>query len=568
MSTIRITALDELAEVPADSDVFALEDISAGVTKKVTAAHVRSGLASNAGLSAEVAAREAHEAASNPHSGSASTTALNLVDVAVTTHVADTDNPHDVTATQAGAIPATSGAATQYVTAASETAAGISELATLTEAVTGTDTARVPTVAAARQAQISLMRDSLGKFPGVIPPSLNLFCGDATSDAAPAGTFTRSTTGTRIGQAGLIETVAAGSVRREWDAGGDLRGWLIEESRTNLIPYSVDFTQSYWIKTNCTVASAATVSPDGTTMGSKIIESSDSVASSHYMGGASASVTVPAGSVTFSFFAKVAERSTVQVYMVDTTGIIGTQATFNLSTEIVTGASGSIKSYGNGWYRCSYTATAAAGACYGRIFLRNATSSSYIGDGSSGIFIWGTQIEASSFPSSYIPTASTAVARSADVWAIALANDWFNTTTGTLFIAGDTAPGLPPSGDAQVLAMLDDGTSSNRIYIYISSTGVVYCAVSISGASVANITIGAIDNAMPFNIALSWSPSFIHVSFNGGVVIGATLSSSISVTTFRLGLSVSGSSLWDGHIRHLAYFPAALSDTQLQAITL
>ncbi|MGD9610062.1 MAG: hypothetical protein AB7U59_11690, partial [Desulfovibrionaceae bacterium] len=72
--------------------------------------------------------------------------------------------------------------------------------ATSAQAVTGTSTTLANTPASARQAMLSLLRDSLGKFPGVTPPSLNLFCGDATSDAAPAGTFTRSTTGTRLGQ--------------------------------------------------------------------------------------------------------------------------------------------------------------------------------------------------------------------------------------------------------------------------------------------------------------------------------------------------------------------------------
>ncbi|MGD9610451.1 MAG: hypothetical protein AB7U59_13665, partial [Desulfovibrionaceae bacterium] len=191
-----LTAVDALA----DEDLLVAHDSSVGATRRTTVGAVRSGRATTDALAAEVAAREAHEAAANPHSGSAAAADLATVGAAVATHAARTDNPHAITAAQAGAIPATSGAATPYVIAASETAAGISELATLSEAITGTDTAKAVTAAAVRQAVLCWVRDSLGKFPGVTPPSLNLFCGDATSDAAPAGTFTRSTTGTRLGQ--------------------------------------------------------------------------------------------------------------------------------------------------------------------------------------------------------------------------------------------------------------------------------------------------------------------------------------------------------------------------------
>lgn len=63
------------------------------------------------------------------------------------THVASTANPHGVTAAQANAIPATTGAATAYVSTATESAAGIVELATTAEAQAGTDTSRAVTPA-------------------------------------------------------------------------------------------------------------------------------------------------------------------------------------------------------------------------------------------------------------------------------------------------------------------------------------------------------------------------------------------------------------------------------------
>jgi hypothetical protein len=532
MPTIRITALTELAETPADSDVFALEDISAGTTKKVTSAHVRAGLASNAGLSAEVSAREAHEAAANPHSGSASTTALGLVDTAVSTHVARTDNPHSVTAAQVGAIPATSGAATPYVSAASETAAGISELSTLAEAVTGTDTARVVTVAAARQAQISLTRDTLGKFPGIIPPSLNLFCGNSTSDTAPTGTFTRSTTGTRLGQAGLIETVAAGSVRREWDASGNLLGWLIEESRTNVVLYSRDLTNAAWVKTNC----AASLSQTGI----------DGVASSASLLTASADAATCLQSIT------LASSSRFQTaYLKRITGSGAVSMTMNGGTTW-TDITASLST--TAWTRVSIPAQTLTNPSVG---FKLATS----GD---AIAVDGVQNEAGAFTTSVIFTTSAAVARAADVWTKTLDTSWFNQSSFTLFLRAYVDHN-PTDG---YLLLVDDGSISNRIQIVFGSTRNID-AFLIVGSSIIARTVFVNTSSGHFRIALSFSNSKLSLCVNGNNVSSASCTSIFGAfTSLKICEWFTGTTQLNGCISHLSYFPTALSNTQLQSITL
>ena len=396
--------------------------------------------------------------------------------------------------------------------------------------------AKVATPATVRQAVLSLMRDSLGKFPGVTPPSLNLFCGDATSDAAPVDTFARSTSGTRFGQTGLIETVAAGNVRREWDATGNLLGWLLEDSRTNVVLYCRDLTNAVWTKTNCTSALSQT-GIDGAASSASLLTAT--------AGAATCLQTITLASSTrfqTAFLKRITGSGAVSMTMDG--GTTWTDITAQLSTTA--------------WTRIAIASQTLANPSVG---FKLATS----GD---AIAIDGVQNTAGTYQTSFILTTSSAVARASDVWTHTVASSWFKSEAGTLFIAGDTAPGLPPSGASQVLAMLDDGTSSNRIYIYRAPTGALYCAISISGTTAANITIGTIENSMPFKLALSWSSSFVHISLNGTTVIGPSIALSIILTTLRLGLSISGSALWNGHIRHLAYFPVALSDTQLQAITL
>jgi len=76
----------------------------------------------------------------------------------------------------------------------------------------------------------------------------------------------------------------------------------------------------------------------------------------------------------------------------------------------------SIEDYGNGWYRASITYDVSSGASTPDIYIQTAfnDATSYQGDGTSGIYIYGAQIEAGSYPTSYIPTYGTSASRAAD----------------------------------------------------------------------------------------------------------------------------------------------------------
>lgn len=200
------------------------------------------------------------------------------------------------------------------------------------------------------------------------------------------------------------------------------KGLLVEGARTNLLTYSEQFDNAAWTKANLnTTGTPAWVNvataPDGTLTADKLIEDANNT--SHF---ANQNVTVVnGGTYTYSIYAKAAERSYLAIYCINTAASLNTF--FNLSNGTVVstsaGATSSIVSVGNGWYRCSVTTTTTAvtSGIYPGISA-NGTTATYLGDGTSGIFVWGAQIEAAAWASSYISTTNLAASRVADTFTL------------------------------------------------------------------------------------------------------------------------------------------------------
>jgi hypothetical protein len=150
----------------------------------------------------------------------------------------------------------------------------------------------------------------------------------------------------------------------------------------------------------------------------KIVE--DTANSTHFVSNNFTAST--ATSHTFSVFAKMGERK----YLCFAGSNVGAfSATYDLEAGTVVGATAataSIEDYGNGWYRCVAVKVIASG---GGVAVRIGTGTtatvaasgftqSYLGDGTSGLFIWGVNVTATSYVQSYVPTLGAAVTRGAD----------------------------------------------------------------------------------------------------------------------------------------------------------
>ena len=289
--------------------------------------------------------------------------------------------------------------------------------------------------------------------------SLNLqFATDKTLVArkGPTPTFTRASTATFIGSNGLIQSAAINEARFDHDPITlACKGLLMEESRTNLALRSDDFANATWSKAFCSISSNTSTAPDGNITADELIE--DSTTNGHTCIQSTATATIGT-TYTFSVFVKRKDTSN-QFLLIGASGLVtasfisvnltnGVTATNIGSPGIPTNVSST--TYPNGWYRVQFSvvATSASAALFDIRLSRDGTwaNRSYLGDGVQSSLLWGAQIEAASFPTSYIPTTTASVVRSADVCSITGADftGMYNEFAGTV-LCESTLNGVSPS---------------------------------------------------------------------------------------------------------------------------
>ncbi len=277
-------------------------------------------------------------------------------------------------------------------------------------------------------------------------------------------TTTRDSIATRVNKEGLIEVVGNDVPRIDYTDSAD-GALLLENSSTNLFTYSQN--SSEWSQTRTSNTDNETISPDGSLNASLITE--DATLNSKFTFLQSTTTT---SIHTLSFFAKYKGRY-LQV-LFGTSDVSGNPyINFDLQNGTFdnNGVSNpSIEDFGNGWYKCSLTVTSAVTSAFGVLFstIPSFTSSrltSYQGDGTSGVYIWGAQLEQGSYPTSYIPTNGSTVTRQADTASGSGNSEVFNDSEGVLF--ADIAA-LEDDATYKTIT-LNNNSSTDRIQISINS---------------------------------------------------------------------------------------------------
>lgn len=382
-------------------------------------------------------------------------------------------------------------------------------------------------------------------------------------------TFTRASGGGRFNAQGQYEWLPANTPRIDYDpVTGECLGLLIEEQRTNLLTYSSDFANAAWNKSRSTISADALTAPDGTVSADKIVE--DTSASNTHL--CSRTLAITSGNTyTLSVFAKIGERTSIALGMAASGFGVDQRVAFNLLSGAITTQAGApaakIEYQADGWVRCSITASATASVTTQVfIYLINAAGLvAYTGDGTSGIYIWGAQLEAGSFPISYIPTADAQVTRAADIASVNELSPWYNPEQGTLVARWSLI--YPQAGTThQHVAVLSDGGFNNYAGIRKQSTGVIRGQSIVGGSVQADIAAGTATSSV-MCAAMRIKADNFAISLNGAAP-GIDLSGTIPmVNRLDVGRMGGAGQYLNGHIESLRYYHRALSSEELQAIT-
>lgn len=236
------------------------------------------------------------------------------------------------------------------------------------------------------------------------------------------------------------------------------------ESATNQHLYSEQFDNAIWTKTSVAVVANATVAPDGTTTADRIVKS---VAATAAYVNQTRTPTVVGVPCVYSVFAKADAMTQLQLYM--PAGNFGSQtqlALFDLITGAVVltsgGASGYTEDWGGGWFRCvlvTVPMVTSAASTVRAYPAGSGTPNLPVGDGTSGIYLWGAQFEQGTVAGPYVPTTTTSLAGayySAKHWALTAAATVANAVQATLNAAAAKASMV----DADVFAILDSAASN------------------------------------------------------------------------------------------------------------
>jgi len=398
-----------------------------------------------------------------------------------------------------------------------------------------------------------------------------------TARKGPTPAFTRGSSGTFVGSDGLIQSVGNNVARFDHDPVSlACKGLLIEESRTNLVLRSEEFNDATsWSPIRLVSQPAANthVSPNGTMTAEKLTPSL--LTGDHRIDRASVPALIAGNAYTASCFVKSDGYTGFGINVGSIPTPIG--ATFDLATGTVAstqvGWTASIQAYPDGWYRCSTTFTFSAGTRLYFYVGSTGTNFSYIGNETSGILIWGAQVEAGSFASSYIPTTTASVIRSSDVCSISGSDfsGFHNPLEGSLFTSAIfNAP--VTYGFAQSVVDINDGTAANRLRI-VRNANNSFMSLSNTSASSQNVGITTATAQQPFSVSKSSAgfkvDDYVYYLNNSQVgtdTLGAMI---VSPTTFTIGdfSAAVGPRPINGTISSMRYFKKRLPNAKLQALT-
>ena len=305
-------------------------------------------------------------------------------------------------------------------------------------------------------------------------------------------------------------------------------------------------------------------SPDGTTNAYKLVEGTNNGGHTAYKLNASISSGI---NYTYSVFVKGTERV---LQMVLSSGFSSNFCNFDLSDGTIGSNNGlvdsNITSFSNGWYRCDITALSSGTSANLELILAESKSSSryttYQGNGTSSIYIYGAQLEAGSYATSYILTQGSAVTRVADSCNNSGNDQVINSTEGVLYLEMSA---LGNDGTFRYISLINDASNFVQIY-YKDDSNRISAIVKSSGSTqfFANHNLSDATNFIKVAIKYKQNDFALWVD---GVEVATDISGNTPSDLSELDFDFLGGNKFSGNVRDVKVYNTALTDSELQALT-
>lgn len=353
------------------------------------------------------------------------------------------------------------------------------------------------------------------------------------------------------------------------NGGGGCPSLLLEKQSTNLVTYSEQFDNVLWTQyQGGTITANSVTSPDGTQNADTL-----TVASGQTYSGIYQSVSASSDVYTLSVFAKYNTKrwlfffdasASAQGWFDIQNGVLGT---------IPSGHTGTIENFGDGWFRCTFKKNTAVTPAFFQIGLVDSNGSlTPSSNGSS--YIWGAQVEASSYPTSYIPSTSSSATRVADACLKTNISSLIGQTEGVLFVDFyyDLAKNTPSGSDKGIMTIRPNGGSYNNeiALLYYGDEGgsfgkTIQVTVTVGGTVQCNLkTPQTLTNGY-YKVAFAYKQNDFALYVNG-VQIGTDTSGSVPtcdelylVDPLRINPNTT--------IKEAILFPTRLTNAELASLT-